>query len=219
MLNLNVKDMKNFRDTLALWHIADFKKADADISKNKFVKNCLGTIANDEELLARIDNGTFNGTMTREELLAEIESQKALVKNERERVASLKDEFDKDTQKGLAIIPESLVNALISAAADMFSADKEQIVIDELVDWFKSNGAKNVVADDVTRYARCAYAGIRVSGAKGKCLNQCHNTTEKSLKMKNIFLGAICDEPTMKAILPVHKWENIIEKKTKKSAN
>lgn len=217
MLNLNEKALKDFRDTLALYHIADFNKADADVTKNKYVKNLQGSIKTNYERMAKIENGDKTlGDVTIESLQEEIEEFQAKIDKEVKRIKALKAEYDKDIAKGEELVPDVLVNAMIKCAKNAFDADAESQFVSELVNWFKTNGASKVVADDVQRYARIAYSAIRINSSKGKCELDMHNGVEKDKKARQLFLNAICDEPTMRSILPIYKWQNVISKKTRK---
>ena len=220
-IQLNSKSGKTFRDTLALWHIADFNKADADVTKSIYIKGREACIATDEDQIAKAQakgQKTY-GKKSIEKLQAEIAQFKADIDAERERVSALKDEYDKDTIKGLDLVTDEVVKAVIERSQDVYSAETLANLQIALSERFVGNGFSDATPENVGLYA-VAISGQMKQSSRGKCKNNTHNkvfTSKDSKAVKNLLLGAICDEPTMKAILPIHKWENVIEKKTKKS--
>ena len=222
-IQLNSKSGKAFRDTLALWHIADFNKADADVTKSVYIKGRMACIETNETCIAKAETKgqkTY-GKKSIEKLQAEIAQFKADIEAERERVSALKEEYDKDTIKGLDLVTDDVVNAVIERSADVYSDTTLDNLKSALAEWFKANGFADADADGVTPYAT-AISGQMKQSSRGKCKNNTHNkvfTVKDTKAVKNLLLGAICDEPTMKSILPIHKWENVIEKKTKKNAD
>jgi len=222
-IQLNAKSAKAFRDTLALWHIADFNKADADVTKSVYIKGRLACIETNENCIAKAEakgQKTY-GKKSIEKLQAEIAQFKADIDAERERVSALKDEYDKDTVKGLDLVTDEVVKAVIERSQDVYSAETLANLQIALSEWFVSNGFADATPENVGLYA-VAISGQMKQSSRGKCKNNTHNkvfTSKDTKAVKNLLLGAICDEPTMKSILPIHKWENVIEKKTKKNTD
>ena len=220
MMNLNATELKSFRDTLALYHIADFRKADADVSKSAYIRSRKQLIASNAESIAKIDRGeakTVGGKNKKQiedqsaEFAREIEAKQA-------EIAALKEEFDKDTQKGLALITEELRAALKGYVTDIYNTQAESTLYDAVVAWFRANGAKNADKNDVACFIRPL--GVVRGSARTKCMTNAHTRAVVGKSLEELFLGIVCDEPTVKKLLPIHKWENVIEKKTrqKKSA-
>lgn len=212
-MQMNNKEAKNFRNALALWHIADFKKADADITRNKFVAAMTTMISTDEERLKKLANGdTTIGNKS--DIEKEITAYKLKVEAERTRVKKLKEEFDKDSKKGLDLITAELQSALEAYVSDCYNSATESALRDQLVKWFTDNGCKDVTADDVTIFMRPL--GVKKASARVKCKESVHMTADKKRSLSETFLGIVCDEPSVKKLLPIHKWENVIEDKTRK---
>lgn len=222
MINLNSKELKNFRDTLALYHIADFKKADADVSKSAYIRSRQALITSNAESIAKIDasNGQIQtiGGKTRKQIEDQTAEFKREIEAKRNEIAALKEEYDKDIQKGLAIITEDLRNALKGYVTDIYSTQAESALYDAVVAWFKANGATSASKLDVTCFIRPL--GVVRGSARTKCMTDKHTRSVAGKSLDELFLGIVCDEPTVKKLLPIHKWENVIEKKTrqKKSA-
>ena len=218
-MNLNGKEFKELRDTLTLWHIADFSKADADITKSTYIKGRQTCIDGNNDRIEKLRNGDKTlGNVTIESLKAENDVYQAQINAETERIKALKAEYDKDYQLGLDLLSEVLVNAISNVALNPFDTDAESALTSELVNFFKKYNDK-VVAADVERFVRCSYGAIKVNSSRIKCMDNRHNGAEKSNKVKAIFLGAICDELNKMNLLQEYKWQNIIEKKAKKAAD
>ena len=217
MLNLNAKELKSFRDTLALYHVADFNKADADITKSKYVRQRELIIKSNLESITKIDKGEAKTVGGKNK--AQIEAQNVELKNEinakREEIASLKEEYDKDVKNGIALITEDLRSALKAYLENAYKEELENALSDAIAKWFNDNGAKSATALDVKKFVRPL--GVIRGSNRTKCMTNNHTRAISGKGLDELFLGIICDEPTVKALLPIKKWENVIEKKTKKS--
>ena len=89
-MQFNVKSAKNFRDTLAKWHNADFELSAALDKKANIVKGYKTMIATDKDIIAKIDNG--EKTMkTREELVSEIADFESRIAHESDVIRELSD--------------------------------------------------------------------------------------------------------------------------------
>lgn len=215
MMQMNGKEFKVARDTLALWHIADFNKADETITKGKNINNFNSMIETDKGLIVKMRESkvnTINGK-TENELLAEIADFEARKVAEVERVKKLYAEYTKDIESGRALVTDSLKKAISEYVLNIFDASKETILVAALVDWFTNLGAKGVDEESVKPYMRAL--GVKRNSARKMCENVKHNGVASDKVLVDTFLGAICDEPTMASLLPIKKWENIIEKKAK----
>lgn len=218
MMNLNGKEYKELRDTLTLWHIADFSKADADITRSTYIKGRKACIDGNNDRIEKLRNGDKTlGNVTIDSLKAENDVYQAQINAESARIKALKEEYDKDYQLGLDLLSDVLVNAIANVASNPFDTDAESALASELVNFFKKYNDKVVVAD-VERFIRCSYGAIKVNSSRIKCMDKTHNGVEKSNKIKAIFLGALCDELSKMNLLQEYKWQNIIEKKTRKAA-
>lgn len=210
-MQLNSKELKGFRNTLALWHTADFKLADALCKKQRNVKAIRTMIESDNEILEKVRNGEST-LKTESELLAEIESFNKKIEEENAIIKALHSEIDADIKNAYALITSELMIAISNYLSDIHNDENEELLLTELAKWFKSNGAKDATNDNVRPYIRAL--GQASASARKKAMNKKHNVTPSNNTLKKIFLGAICDEPSMLKELPLYKWETIIEKKT-----
>lgn len=212
MLQLNSKELKSFRNTLALWHVADFKLADEICQKNNRVKAIQTLIESNNQMIEKIVNKESGVMKSLEELTIENKTYESKIEAENEALAKLKEEFDKDIAKGRALVSEDLIKAIKEYLSNIYDDSKEVELLTTLAKWFENQGAKVDKVDDVKPYIRAL--GQKKNGAKAKVKTVSHNGLQSDKALVDIFLGAICDEPNMKKVLPVHKFVTIIEKKT-----
>ena len=220
MLQLNTKELKNFRDTLAKWHIADFDKKDAQITRQKKIKLNEDKIADYQSDIEKLQNGKMQPIgKTVNERVAEIEAQIKNLEVENEDAKSMyskhAESLDANFENGRSLISDDLLSKFESYLDDIYNDDAELQLLNAITEWFISHGAKGVVADDVRKYLRPL--GRKGASAKKSCETNKHTTREKGKKLKDAFLGGLCDDPTLMALLPTHSWTNKIEKKAKKS--
>lgn len=220
MLQLNTKNLKNFRDTVAKWHIADFDKKDAQITRQKKIKLNTDKIADYKSDIEKLQNGKMQPIgKTVEERVAEIETLIANLETENEETKSAytkhAESLDDNFESGRKLISDELLKKFEYYLDNIYEDDAEMELLNAIAEWFISNGAEGVVADDVRKYLRPL--GRKGASARKSCETNKHTTREKGVKLKDAFLGGLCDDPNFMALLPTHSWTNKIEGKKKKS--
>lgn len=211
-MQLNGKESKKFRDILAQWHIATFKLSDAICKKQKNIKAIQTMIESDNEILEKVLNGEST-LKTEQELLAEIKMFEEKIEGENTILANLRAEVKEDIAKGRELVDANLLGAITDYLGDIHNDDLEEQLLSVIVDWFKNNGINSADMDNVKPYIRAL--GQKKASARAMAKTSKHNAIPSKVAMTDIFLGAICDEPSMNKMLPLYKWETIIEKKTK----
>lgn len=213
MLQLNTKNLKSFRDTLAKWHIADFDNKDENITKSKRINSLQGLIETNRTLIEKAEiSKDMAEKQKREE---EIKAWEVQIEEEKARVKKHIDANVVNLECGRNLISADLLGKFESYLDDIYNDDAELELLNAIAEWFISNGAEGVVADDVRKYLRPL--GRKGASAKKSCETNRHTTREKGNKLKDAFLGGLCDDPNLMALLPTHSWTNKIEKKAKKS--
>ena len=209
MLQLNAKELKNFRDTLAKWHIADFDSKDEKITKSTRINALKGLIATNQTIIDKSKDKAEIQLRTDEikEWEKKIEEETARVKKHMEAQAP-------NFEAGRKLITDELVEKFEAYLDDIYNDEKEAELLQAIADWFIANGATGVVADDVRKYLRPL--GRKGASARQSCLTNRHTTREKGVKLKDAFLGALCDDESVISLLPVYSWTNKIENKSKK---
>lgn len=213
MLQINTKELKNFRDTIAKWHIADFDCKDERITKQKTVKSLEALIETNDQRIKKLAGD--ENKAKREDIRKESKEFAQRIQTEKDRVKAHVDAQQKNFDAGRALVTDALVEAFEAYLDDIYDDSKETALLNAVVEFFTKNGAKGVTVDDVKKYIRPI--GRKGASARQSCLTGKHTTRDKGNKLKDAFLGALCDDPAFIALLPVYSWTNKIEKKAKKS--
>ena len=213
MLQLNTKELKNFRDTIAKWHIADFDCKDERITKAAYIKNYQGLIETNEQRISKLKGAEHEAQ--RKDLRTEIKSFEQKIQAEVDRVKAHVDAQAKNFEAGRALINDDLLGKFETYLDDIYNDAVEADLLNAIAQWFIKQGAVGVVADDVRKYLRPI--GRKGASAKKSCETGKHTTRDKGNKLRDAFLGGLCDGPNFVSLLPVYSWTNKIEKKVKKS--
>lgn len=196
-MQFNVKSAKNFRDTLAKWHNADFELAVALDKKSKIVASYKTMINTDNELIAKIDNGESNGVIkTREELVAEVTDLESRIKSESNTIAELREVQKSRLESAYALLSKDLHKAY----CDYIASGDNSTYFEELCKFFENNGVEPTMA--VSDFV-CAI-GIRKATTKQKIKDAKHTTNMAYTQWRDLFLGFLCD--TMGDALPIDKF-------------
>lgn len=213
MLQLNTKEMKNFRDTIAKWHIADFDCKDERITKQATIKSLQTLIDTNEQRIKKL-TGEANAAK-RAEIRKESKEFEQKIQAEKDRVKAHIDAQAKNFDAGRALVTEGLLEKLEAYLDNIYDDKAEQELLEAVVAFFTKNGAVGVTTEDVKKYIRPI--GKKGASARMSCMTGKHTTRDKGNKLKDAFLGALCDDAAFISLLPVYSWTNKIEKKAKKS--
>lgn len=195
-LQFNVKSAKNFRDTLAKWHNADFELAVALDKKSKNVTRIKGMIDSNNELIADIESGK-NTIKSREELLSEIADFESRIAHESEVIAELREEQKSRLESAYALLSKDLHKAY----CDYITKGMRDEYAEELCKFFENNG----ITPTVAIYDFVASIGVRKATTKQKIASEKHTTSMAYTQWRDLFLGFLCD--TMgKDVLPIDKF-------------
>lgn len=212
-MNGNVKTFKDARNVLAQWHIATFSTADIDISKSKEVKIERDKMKIAMEKLEKVNNG-HHGLGTVEEL----EERIATCESEIARISAECDErkkmYEDALKKGFDLVSKELVKAMATYVEDM-SVKNETAMLSAVVTWFKDLGLEISTTDAL---AFTSKVGVRVTTNGQKARTSNHTCAIKGNAFKKLWLSIVCDNPSIKNVLPLYKWENVFEKKVAKRA-
>ena len=209
MLQLNAKNLKSFRDALAKWHIADFDSKDKKITKSVRIKALQGLITTNQTI---IDKSKDVAEVQKRK--AEIEAWEKQIVEETERVKKHVDALATNFEEGRKLITDELLKKFEEYLDKIYDDEVEKSLLEAIAQWFIANGAEGVVADDVRKYLRPL--GRKGASARKSCETNRHTTREKGVKLKDAFLGALCDDEAVISLLPVYSWNNKIEKSSKK---
>lgn len=195
-MQFNVKSAKNFRDTLAKWHNADFELSVALDKKSKNVVNYKSMIVTNNEILADIEKGKTT-LKSREDLLSEIVDFESRIKAESDTIAELRKVQKSRLESAYALLSKELHKAY----CDYISSGDNSIYAEELCKFFESNGVEPTMAI----YDFVCAIGIRKATTKQKIASEKHTTSMSFTQWRDLFLGFLCD--TMgNDVLPIDKF-------------
>lgn len=195
-MQFNVKSAKNFRDTLAKWHNADFELAVALDKKSKIVASYKTMIATNNSILVDLENGK-NTIKSREDLLSEIADFESRIAHESKVIAELRNEQKSRLESAYALLSKELHKAY----CDYISSGDNSIYVEELCKFFESNGVEPTMAI----YDFVCAIGIRKATTKQKIASEKHTTSMSFTQWRDLFLGFLCD--TMgNDVLPIDKF-------------
>ena len=195
-MQFNVKSAKNFRDTLAKWHNADFELAVTLDKKSKTVASYKTMIDTDKDELTKIENGEKT-IKAKEDLLSEIADFESRITHENDIIAELREEQKSRLESAYALLNKDLHKAY----CDYISSGDNSTYFEELCKFFENNGVEPTVS--VNDFI-CAI-GIRKATTKQKIASEKHTTSMSYTQWRDLFLGFLCD--TMgKEVLPIDKF-------------
>lgn len=194
-MQFNVKSAKNFRDTLAKWHNADFELAVALDKKANIVKGYKTMIATDKDIIAKIDNG--EKTMkTREELVSEIADFESRIAHESEVIRELRDVQKSRLESAYELLSKDLHKAYV----DYIKDSKRDEYVESLCVFFEKNGLEPT--ESINDFVACV--GKKKATTRNKIASAKHNDAFSYNAWRDIFLGELCD--VMGDALPIDKF-------------
>ena len=207
-MQFNVKSAKNFRDTLAKFHNADFELACAILSKNETVDNFNAIIEKDKEYIAKIDNGEKSIIKTKDDLLLEIIDFEKRIEKEKATLKELRDAQKTRLESAYALLTKELYNSYVSYIKE----EKREEYICELCKFFENNGLTPTI-DSIDLFVACV--GEDPNTTRGKVKDGLHNKAYSFSKWQKVFLGKMCD--IIGKDLPLEKfvYETMEERKAK----
>lgn len=195
-MQFNVKSAKNFRDTLAKWHNADFELAVALDKKSKTVASYNIMIATDRDIISKIDNG--EKTMkTKEELLSEIADFESRIAHESEVIRELREVQKTRLESAYALLSKELHSAYV----DYIKNGMREEYVNALCTFFEQNGLVPTL-DSINDFVSCV--GKKKATTRNKIANAKHNDAFAYNPWRDIFLGELCD--VMGESLPIDKF-------------
>lgn len=210
-MQFNVKTAKNFRDTLAKWHDADFALAEKILIKSDRVKKLRGMIDTNNEDLARLEKGESGVIREKSVIEAENIDFEARIKAESDALAEYR-KAQTDRYTGA----RELLNKDLHKAYEAYVTNGERdAYVVALANFFDENGLEPAMN---SLNAFVAAVGKKKNSARQKVKTGNHNGAISYNAWRDIFLGEICD--VMGDALPLYKFTYELKenRKNKKDA-
>lgn len=208
-VNFNVTTGKDFRTTMAIWHVYDFESKDYAKKINTQIANRKSMIASNLEY---IEKGNFK-MHDKEWYEADNATHQACIEDYKAERKAWEDAQVENVKKAQALFPKSMWNAYIASAGTADGAWRTTPYADAIADFLRIQGftpAWDTI--DALYHAVAFRAGTGNTAVEsGK-----HLTTQTETAWRKIFMGAVCD--IMGDILPTYKFQYILTKAAKKAA-
>lgn len=203
----NSKTGKDFRETLAKWHNADFEIAEEILRKSDRVNATRTLIDSNNELIAKLDKGEkIIGDKTRDDLLSEIATWESQIESENKALAEYKKEQAERYACAYNLLSKDLYKAYVAYVTD----NKRDEYVVELATFFDNNGLVPAMGS-LDKFV--AAVGKKRNSARQKVKTGKHNGAITYNAWRDIFLGEICD--TMENALPLFKFTYVLKENRK----
>lgn len=208
-MQFNSKTGKNFRDTLAKWHNADFELAEKIMEKSDRVKNFYGMIETNKSDLEKLAQGKSGVLRDKSVIEAEIVDYEARIQAESNAISEYR-KAQADRYEGARKL---LSKELHKAYVDFVTDGKRNEYVVALANFFDENGLEPAMG---SIDAFVAAVGKRKNSARQKIKTGSHNGAVSFQAWRDIFLGEICD--VMGEALPLYKFTYVLKDNRKKDA-
>lgn len=209
-MQYNVKTGKDFRDTMAKWHNADFELAEKILDKSDRVKARRTIIDSDNGLIARLEKGeTIIGAKTIEDLRAEIAQYETEIQTENTQLSEYR-QAQADRYAGARNL---LTKELYNAYVGFLTEGKRDEYIVALANFFDENGIEPAMTS-LNDFV--AAVGKKKNSARQKVKTGNHNGAVSFQAWRDVFLGEICD--VMGDALPIYKFTYVLKDNRRKDA-
>lgn len=204
----NAKSAKNFRDTLAKWHNADFELANYILEKSDRVNALRKLVESNGADLAKIESGEAT-LRTRDAIEAENAQFIAKIEAENNALAEYK-----KAQADRYAPARELCTKELHAKYEAFIMNNDAESLDAyklaLAQFMADNGLEPCEDTLMDIIHAC---GKKKNSARQKCKTGNHNGALSFNTWRDIFLGEICD--VMKDALPLFKFQYVLKEDRK----
>lgn len=216
MMNFNVKDAKNFRDTVNKYYVSTVLIADERLHTQERVNNLQGVLDTDNMYLAKMLLGEqCNCTKSQAELKAEIEDFGVRIAAEKSALKTYTDTQAKCMADAENLVTSDLLNAIIDSKNDLHDDTKAKALEDAMIKFFKDNGLSDADAKGVKPFIDAL--GVRKTSDKGLCKTGDLTKADSKKNYTTILLRTIADYLLAKGLINPQKFTYVIKKKAKKN--
>lgn len=202
-MQFNAKSAKNFRDTLAKWHDADFALAEKIMRKNESVQGYKVALATEQGLLAQVEAGEKGKFKTAEEYRATIADLQASI----HALSADLQEF-RETQKArYQSAHDLLTKGLYTAYVEYITDGNRDGYVSALAQFFTENGLEPAM-DSINDFISAV--GKKKATSAQKIKTGKHVGAMSYNAWRDIFLGEVCD--VMADALPIYKFTYVLKK-------
>lgn len=208
-IQFNAKTAKDFRATMAIWHIFDFECKDYAKKYSNIIKGYKDIIARNTESIEKKNFGTHDEAW----FVADSADMAKRIEDARNEFAAWKEQQAESVQKSEKIFSKTLYKSYVASLSESDNAWRSSAYTEDLATLLESNGLVPTwdTLDELYHAVSFRASTGSVSAKTGK-----HTMALTESAWRKVLMGRLCD--LMGDTLPTYKFQHIIAKKAKKSA-
>ena len=214
-IQFNSKESKAFRESLAKFYISECSVADLVVTTTKRISDLKKHIESNNELLEKYADKEETATGKKiTEITEEISTDEQEIICAKTRLSDFKKLQKDNTEPALAYVSTALLKAIKEYLTDIFDENAEKRLFLEMKTFFENAGFTVTTESEVHNFIKVF--GVDYASAKKIVKSQGNLlSVKRDNQYLKILMGALCNEPHLRAQLPIVKFENIIESKLK----
>lgn len=205
-VQFNVSSAKDFRATMAIWHIFDFECKDYAKKYSNIIKGYKDIIARNTESIEK-QNFVTHDKAWFEADSADMETR---IEDARKEFASWKESHAESVQKSEKLFSKTLYKSYVASLSESDGTWRSSAYTEALASLLEDNGL--VPAWDTLDKLYHAVSKRDATGKESAKTGK-HNMALTEAKWRKILMGEVCD--LMGDVLPTYKFQHIIAKKAK----
>lgn len=213
-VQFNATSAKDFRATLAIWHVFDFECKDMAKKYAKTISNYKGIIATNTELIEKLAKGeSIIGGRTLESLTADNADMEKRIADTRAEFSAWKESQSESVKKSEKLFSKDLYKSYVASLAESDNAWRSSEYTAKLAELLANNGLTPCWDTLDELFHAVAYRPSTGSVAV-ETGNHVMALTENA--WRKVLMGRLCD--LMGATLPTYKFQHILTKAAKRAA-
>lgn len=205
-VQFNASSAKDFRATMAIWHIFDFECKDFAKKYSNMIKGYKDIIATDSESIQKKNFATHDEAWFK----ADIADMERRIEEARKEFMVWKEQQAESVQKSEKLFSKTLYKAYVASLTEGDGAWASSAYTEALADLLEDNGLVPTWNTLDALYHAVSYRASTgtVSAKTGK-----HTMALTENAWRKVLMGRFCD--LMGDVLPTYKFQHIIIKKAK----
>jgi len=212
-IQFNSTNLKNFRNTMAKYHVARSLKADT-INELTDSRNAYQKVLNkDIEQLLKLEKGETEGiTRSKSEIEDDAKSAKANVVRLTASIKAATEKCEKSTAEAEKLITEDLYLAYVEYISDKGNNDGKAFA-QAVAEWFKAQGASDATPENTIGFV--GVIGSKDNGNRQQALTGNFEGAVTLKTFKKRFLGNLADNLQAAGIIAPYKYKFEVKKNRK----
>lgn len=205
-VQFNAKEARDFRATMAVWHIFDFECKDYAKKYANIIKGYKDIIKRNTECIEKQNFVTHDEAWYK----ADSADMQSRIDDARKEFATWKESEMESVQKSEKLFPKSLYKEYVDSLSESDGAWRSSAYTEALADLLEDNGLVPTwdTLDELYHAVAFRASTGSVSAKTGK-----HTMALTESAWRKVIMGRLCD--LMGDVLPTYKFQHILAKKAK----